>query len=387
MTERRKKILVIGGGVSGITCALLLQKSGFVTEVISKDDFERVDPSPSLGSLYPAASIIPHSVKHPNLNSLFERSQKVFKHLNLAAFQGLKTHLHFELFSEKQRKPEYHHLLKKFKVLKSHELSKAPSHPEIPIQFGYQFECFFADWNIYFPALVKAYLESGGIITKKELKRDQIVSLDSDIIINCAQLGGPELAGEEFEPVIYMGHLVKINGVPPLKKDPNETVSYNFTPGKKYYQSEKGHLLDVYCYSRESDLVLGGSRLTGTISENGDWVGEKVIEPSIKIGKWVIPEQIFSLNSEIIKNYFGSDISSYKERSVHIGYRFMGNKEIGLNLSSEQLGGKLLIHNFGHGGAGVTLSWGCAIEIQKMISQHYGVKNSELPELLNSLSF
>jgi D-amino-acid oxidase len=31
------------------------------------------------------------------------------------------------------------------------------------------------------------------------------------------------------------------------------------------------------------------------------------------------------------------------------------------------INGKRIIHNYGHGGAGVTLSWGCADEIVEMI--------------------
>jgi len=30
---------------------------------------------------------------------------------------------------------------------------------------------------------------------------------------------------------------------------------------------------------------------------------------------------------------------------------------------------RLLVHNYGHGGAGITLSWGCATEVVRLIAE------------------
>jgi D-amino-acid oxidase len=34
-----------------------------------------------------------------------------------------------------------------------------------------------------------------------------------------------------------------------------------------------------------------------------------------------------------------------------------------VRLESEPLGGSVLWHNYGHGGAGISMAWGCAAEI------------------------
>ena len=40
-----------------------------------------------------------------------------------------------------------------------------------------------------------------------------------------------------------------------------------------------------------------------------------------------------------------------------------------VRLESEKVEGRLVIHNYGHGGAGVTLSWGCAEEVASLVAQ------------------
>ena len=42
------------------------------------------------------------------------------------------------------------------------------------------------------------------------------------------------------------------------------------------------------------------------------------------------------------------------------------HRDAGFVLKTDKLDDKLLIHNYGHGGAGVTLSWGCAAEVVRM---------------------
>ncbi len=39
-------------------------------------------------------------------------------------------------------------------------------------------------------------------------------------------------------------------------------------------------------------------------------------------------------------------------------------------LEPETVGTKFIVHNYGHGGGGITLSWGCALEVADLIKQH-----------------
>ena len=39
-------------------------------------------------------------------------------------------------------------------------------------------------------------------------------------------------------------------------------------------------------------------------------------------------------------------------------------------LESETIGSKFIVHNYGHGGAGITLSWGCAAKVRDLVRDH-----------------
>jgi D-amino-acid oxidase len=39
-------------------------------------------------------------------------------------------------------------------------------------------------------------------------------------------------------------------------------------------------------------------------------------------------------------------------------------------LDAETASGKLIVHNYGHGGAGITLSWGCAAKVKDIVRTH-----------------
>ena len=42
------------------------------------------------------------------------------------------------------------------------------------------------------------------------------------------------------------------------------------------------------------------------------------------------------------------------------------------NLQIAGVGTKFVVHNYGHGGAGITMSWGCAVQVRDLVRQHAG---------------
>ena len=363
-----KKICVIGCGVSGLSITHLLQQHGWKVTILSEADPRNAEVNPKFGSLFPAASVIPHTVASPKMNALFIESQSFFDTLYKRQFPGLKIHEHFELFAFHQSLPDYASLVDDFTLLPDFEHSFHPKHPEIELQSGWKFNCYFADWPLYYPALLKLVLQNGADLQIKSLQKKDLPDLPFDLVINCSELGAIQLFDDPHD-LIYRGHLLQVLDAPALLNPEGKISSYNFSPGANIYETETGNPQDVYCYPRSDGWVLGGSRQKGRINKNGKWIGEENVNPVKHIDATEIPEQIYKLHEKIIRQTFGINIEQYQNRKTKLGYRYVRKKENGLRVETEDLYDKLFIHNYGHGGAGVTLSWGCALKVLDLLKE------------------
>jgi D-amino-acid oxidase len=154
---------------------------------------------------------------------------------------------------------------------------------------------------------------------------DEIPS-DFNLIINCAGIGARELVHDsELEP-----HRGQIAIVPKL--DLTQAIVCNDAPL-------------MYAIPRAHDCVFGG---TNSISENR--------EPSSADTTAIVSECSRVLG-----------IEAPPVIAVKVGLRPF--RKSGVRLESEKLGdGRTVIHNYGHGGAGFTLSWACAEEVRAISS-------------------
>lgn len=331
--------------------------------------------SPYYASLFPSASIIPHSVYHPDLTSIFTESQRVFSMLYQTNYSGLRKHQHFELYGFETKIPEYAKVISGFKTISKKDW--APIHPKIKTHTGYSFNCFFADWNFYFDKLFAQFRAAGGTIVHQSVDLNTLHDIDQDVVINCSGLGSHQLEDDVQNPLILKGHLIKVSDTPPLVSPEGSSISYNFTPGNDIYSDSYNNPLDIYCYPRKNDWVLGGSRFEGTFDKKGKWVSKDPLSEDV-------PREIEQLNSEIINNTFDLNLNEYTERTSEYSYRYIRNKVSGLRLDKDP--SRMVFHNYGHGGAGVTLSWGCAFRILGLLYTEISQTPPILSEVIEKLS-
>lgn len=379
----KNKVIVIGAGVSGVTTAIVCQLAGFQVKIISKDLPFKPSQNSTFSSLFPAASIIPHSVNFPDILGLFQESESIFKTLYEIGFVGIELHKHFEFFSTKHDLPDYAVCYPTFKLIDEINDSFRLEHPTLNTSFGWYFDCLFADWGTYYQALFELFKKLGGELLHEEIDSSNLKHLDSEVIFNCAEIFGAKLLDESFDPIIYKGHLLHIPNMPILHSKRGQKISYNFTPDLNIYSTQHKNVQDVYFYQRDDRWIFGGSRQKGTIDDQGKWSGEQVINPINEIDGKNIPEQILRLNLEIINQTFGDTEIDINSITSKIGYRFMGNGDEQLRIDTVEIGDKLVINNLGHGGSGVTLSWGCALRCLNLLFNK--TQEAEIyPELLSN---
>lgn len=383
-----KPIIILGAGVSGLTCGLSLQLLGYRTICYTAHDPdpEAAAPDPFFASLFPAASIIPHTVRSDLLSELFSSSETVFSALLQQHFPGLSRQEHYECYEYPVATPPYARLIRGFKELSPDDLRQngVPKRAQAREVHGWKFDCLFADWPLYYPALKGRYEAKGGRILKQEIKTGEIPRLPGEVVINCTGAYSGRLFQDRAKTEIVRGLLLQIHTQKGLPEQDN-SKSYNYTPGPEIYSHSDGRPVDLYAYPRSRDWIVGGTRLHGRFDAAGCWQGAEIDGPTVTIDGKAIPAQVWNINRQLLRDLHGLDIRDFPV-TVKEGYRFLrkANGE-GLRLEEETVRGKHVIHNYGHGGAGVTLSWGCALKAAQMAAKAMGHPADGLQERLLSV--
>ncbi|HEY6204530.1 MAG TPA: FAD-dependent oxidoreductase [Chthoniobacterales bacterium] len=194
---------------------------------------------------------------------------------------------------------------------------------------GFAMNVPLMDTTIYLPYLAARFIAAGGMLTTgSHFEKLEDVDRDSDLIINCAGIGARELAHDiDLEP-----HRGQVAIVPKIDNLSCAIVC------------DDAPLM--YAIPRTNDSVFGG---TNDVSDD--------LKPDSKTTKAIVAEC-----SRVL------EIETPRVLREHVGLRPF--RKSGVRLERAQLhDGRTVIHNYGHGGSGFTLSWGCAEEVLRISSR------------------
>lgn len=303
------KIAVIGSGVIGLTSAICLLEHNHTVTLITKDLPFQTTSSVAAAFWYP--SIVSERVKAWCLESL-ETFRQLAREKAGVSFVKL-----YELDQYPEAKPH---------LELAGDLEEVKSTFPDPWKYVYRATVPKIDVPVYLPLLVKRVTELGGRLELREVTSFADIK-GFDVIVNCAGLGNKRLSSDnDIHPV--RGQVIRIK-----KPDIGEDIIH-----------VNSDTLPTYIVPRSGDCLLGGTYQ----ADNWDLdVDEKVTEEILERTNTLLP----SLgNVEILEH--------------KVGLR-PGRSAVRLEL--EEINSKPVIHNYGHGSIGHTLSWGCAKEVVRIV--------------------
>ena len=198
----------------------------------------------------------------------------------------------------------------------------------------WKFDCYCIDTSPYLDWLRRRFTERGGLVVRRKIKNLSQLTRDYDIVVNCTGLGARELVGDcSLYPV--RGQLLEVGGAHNMRS--------------LHHKKDEWEQYPTYVIPQNGRVLLGGS------AEPHNWSTDVNAEQT---------ESIYRRCVEMCPQLVGS-----KVLRTWAGLR-PARPTVRVEVDSEFGGESLLLHNYGHGGHGFTLSWGCATDITEMIATH-----------------
>ncbi|MCH9648429.1 MAG: FAD-dependent oxidoreductase [Deltaproteobacteria bacterium] len=391
---RLKSVTIVGGGVLGVTVGLLLEGMGVSVHLVATERADCFDPSsvsPNFASAFPAASIIPHSVTMDGLEDVLNGSLSAFDFLTVKVPLVVRRQWHYEAFEGDLPKAGYLSALELVGFFGQGYTDASPIQRSAnqPVA-GWRFRTFFVEAPRYMRLLFNLFRELGGTTSCQTVSGpEELLTLPGEVLVVCAGMGSPKILGRREPKHFEQGHLIHLPiglrdlGVPP--------ASYNYTPLAHIHPNGSGRAMDVYAYPRVDSTVLGGSRLPGVETLDGDIDVEEYSGPTRSVptptGEVVqVPSAVIDLNQALFSQLFGIDISKLPMSAV-LGRRYRGGRpDAAVSETLEVLGGRPVLSCYGLGGSGVTLSWGLAARLlQRLLGSGFETQHSLLDDPIAKL--
>lgn len=301
-----RRVAIVGAGVSGLTCAVALAESGFAASILAEQIGNRTDSAAAAAMWYPydagpAGPIIAWALTtYGTLANLAEDSGSGVSIVELRTFSRTG-----EIEIPAWAQP----------------LGARRLRSEIPAAFvsGFALDVPVMDTTIYLDYLAARFREAGGEIhPNRRFTSLEAVDPAFELIINCAGLGAGLLVPDsELEP--HRGQVAIL-----AKMEGSCAVVCDDAPL-------------MYAIPRANDCVFGG---TNELSD------DRAVDPAAT--RRIVAECSRALG-----------ISEPEVLHERVGLRPF--RRSGVCLQQRHLrDGRPVIHNYGHGGSGFTLSWGCA---------------------------
>ena len=318
-----KQIAIVGAGVSGLTCGVLFAERGHRVSIFAEETGQQTT-SAAAGAIWypydagPADKVIAWALE--TYQVLADLSQDSQTGVSMIELRNCSR-------ADEIQIPDWARALgaRPLSAVAA-ALCAAPNRPEAGchnFKSGFALNIPLTDTTVYLDYLANRFQKaSGSIIANVRLEKFDDVDPISDLVINCAGIGARELVHDaDLEP-----HRGQVAIVPKIDNLDCAIVC------------DDAPLM--YAIPRANDCVFGG---TNEVSD------DRHADPAATTRIVAECSRVLNMNAP-------------KLLAERVGLRPF--RKSGVRLERDKLrDGRTVIHDYGHGGAGFTLSWGCAREV------------------------
>ena len=341
----KHQVAIVGAGVSGLTCGLVVAEHGYRTTIFAKEIGQQTTSGAAAALWFPydaepADKVIPWALgTYRTLIDLARNPDSGVSMIELCQFSR----------TEKIHIPDWaiplgaRAVVPSLPPVMSSEVENGAT-GEAPtwtgrslahrtggqritslkiFKSGFSLRVPLMDTTIYLDYLANRFVTAGGsIAANTHFAQLEDVDEQFGLVINCAGIGARELVRDtDLEP-----HRGQVAIVPRIKDLPYAVVC------------DDAPLM--YAIPRRNDCVLGGTNeLSNDLAADSTTTTRIVAEctRALKIEKTnVLAERV--------------GLRPFRKSGVRVE-------------RDQLLNGRTVVHNYGHGGSGFTLSWGCAEEV------------------------
>lgn len=305
--------IVVGAGVVGLTTAISLAEAGLVTRVLAAEPPSR-STSVAAGAIWGPTRCGPpdrcREWARVSLAALTELADEPAAAIRLVSGR--------EVSEEPASWPYWADLVPDLRMCSAAELGEG-------LATGWFYTAPVVSMPVYMEYLLARYEGAGGSVSMATVPSLASASLDAPVVVNCTGVGARDLVPDPL--------VVPVRGQVVVVRNPGiEEFYIDHTMHGTHY---------VYLFPHKDVVVLGGT------AEEGAWD---------RAARADVAERIAGDCSALFPRLRGAEVVGHR-----VGLRPCRPL---VRLEAQDLGGgRVLWHNYGHGGAGLTLSWGCAREI------------------------
>jgi D-amino-acid oxidase len=316
-----RTVAIIGAGVSGLTCGVVFAERGYRTAIFAEETGQQTTSGAAAALWFPydaepAEKVIPWALQ--TFDVLVDLTRVPASGVSIIELRQFSRSSEIQI-------PDWAIPLGAQPVIPNSP-SVIPNEVEGSLesfQCGFSLRAPLADTTIYLDYLANRFLKTGGeIFANVHLESLEDVDQKFDLIINCAGIGARELVHDvDLEP-----HRGQVAIVPRIERLSCAIVC------------DDAPLM--YAIPRGNDCVFGGTN---------DLSSDLAVDTATT-------DRIIAECSRVL------NIDKPNVLAERVGLRPF--RKSGVRLERGRLrDARTVIHNYGHGGSGFTLSWGCAREV------------------------